>query len=188
MLNRPAFFALLGATGMALVGYGCELEEREPPPANPRPGGGNAIVAAGPGAGSSGGGGGGGGTTTSGTTAITTGGEGGGDGGGGGAQTPAEQLFPFCGCLEQGGEAGACADCLWSVQVNGCDQEDLNCNQSANCLEIKQVFLDGLCADVTPMCIESAIQGLEGGVGAFALYAECACTFCSAACTPSACQ
>lgn len=188
MLNRPAFFALLGAAGIAAVGYGCQLEDREPPAPNPRPGGGNAVVAGvGPGGTGANGGGGNGGEGV-GTTTTGGGGGGGGDGGGGGVQTPAEQLFPFCGCLDAGAEAG-CGDCLWNPSVNLCTQEALNCDSSADCVELRQAFADGICPTVDPMCLESVVGGLEPGVGTLFVYLQCACPTCSLECSPqTACQ
>ncbi len=189
MLKGPAFFALLGAAGIAAVSYGCQLEEREPPAPNPRPGGGT-PVGVGPGPGGTGATGGGGSSGTESTTATTTtggGGGGGGDGGGGGAQTPAEVLFPFCGCMEAGSSAGACADCLWSPATNLCQDEWNNCNLGV-CAQIQQQVQDGICDLSDPMCIETIVQGLEGGVGSFALYLECACTSCTLQCPASSCQ
>lgn len=186
MLRRPAFFALLAAAGIAAAGYGCDLEDREAPKPNPKPIGGAVAQAVGPGGTGANGGGGSGGEGGGSTT--TGGGGGGGDGGGGNAPTPAEVLFPFCGCMEAGADAGACADCLWSPGVNLCVNEDLACDQSGLCVNIRTQVMNGPCDLTDPACIETIVLGFEAGVGTFANYLDCACVSCVDACQQATCQ
>lgn len=186
MLNRPAFFVLIGATAVLAAGFGCTLEEREAPRPNPKPGGGTPAVAVGTGSGGGGGAGGLGGSGGDGGAPATT--SGGGDGGSGGSTGVGATLHPFCGCMEAGSEDNACSLCLWDVTENFCVQQQMACDASGFCQQLQINIQDGLCTFTETMCIDTLVGGFEPGVGLLANYLSCACTACAPVCPSSACQ
>lgn len=173
MARRFVLFSLV------LVPFGCELEERDPPP--PFESGVTVGVGAGGIVATTGAGGAGGAGTTSSSTTGT---------GGSSSSGLGVLLAPHCGCAASllEGTPAACNTCIEDTQTLACLDEWEACLASALCQNILNEL--SLCsAPYDQACIDAAVLVNGPGVSVLAAFFQCACVeTCSAECPAEACQ
>ncbi|MBL9025177.1 MAG: hypothetical protein JNL21_23470 [Myxococcales bacterium] len=173
MARRFVLFSLV------LVPFGCELEERDPPP--PFESGVTVGVAAGGIVATTGSGGAGGAGTTSSSTTGT---------GGSSSSGLGAALTPYCGCAQSfvEGTTPACSTCIEDSQTLACLDEWEACLASTLCQNIV-MELTNCIVPYDQDCIDAAVLVNGPGVSVLANFFQCACEdTCGAECPAEACQ
>ena len=96
-------------------------------------------------------------------------------------------LYPYCGCVGTAQNNVACDICLWDPLLNGCTVEDQACDDSGNCVIIRDAMQT--CQSVDQSCMDAAVlMSPGGGDSVLAAYLECACMNCRTDCPAAFCQ
>jgi hypothetical protein len=182
--------SLCAALLLLSSGSNCTLVRNDPPgdgtPTDPpRGSGGNGGTGAGGSGGTgatSAGGSGGTGATGAGANGTGASGVGGSDG-----LNEVADLLPFCGCITDSKQPGACGNCYPAPATAGtCADELAGCAQP--CLDVLN-HLENVCGAVIDVaCLQAAYAIAPDAVDDAVAVLTCRCTTCSFECDATACQ